>query len=136
MVRDNKHTWPNLTHIQGLGVPTATTLLAACWPDSHAIIDRRDMTATIGLNAGTFWSTDGLEHAHLPRRNSTISYWQLYSDWFRDTILLTAHKSATRPVQVERALYCLHDLARDALPEDWTCSDYHAEAVRQVDARK
>jgi hypothetical protein len=50
--RDDVASWQRLERIPGLGIPTASCLLAALWPDSHAIMDVRDRRATIGLRVG------------------------------------------------------------------------------------
>ena len=131
VVSGDRSTWPHLTSIDGLAVPTATTLLAALWPQQHIIIDRRDLTAAVGLGAGTRWMLDNLNEAYLPRRDSHDRYWAVYAEWFRDTVLATAEDSVT-PGQVERALYRLDRRTQRALPNGWKWSQYRAEAERQL----
>lgn len=131
----DSETWPHLTLIEGLAVPTATTLLAAIWPQQHIIVDWRVMTAAIGLGAGTSWTLDGLDDAYLPLHDSDARYWSLYA-WFRDTVLATAETTGTSPGQVERALFRLDERTQGALPERSTWSQYHAEAGRQLHALK
>jgi hypothetical protein len=46
---DKVAAWQRLKGIPGLGIPTASCLLAALWPDSHVIMDVRDRRAAIGL---------------------------------------------------------------------------------------
>jgi hypothetical protein len=131
VVAGDMSTWARLTSIEGLAVPTASTLLAAIWPREHIIIDRRDLTAAVGLGAGELWTVDGLDEAYLPRRDSHDLYWKLYGEWFRDTVLITADTDR-KPGQVERALYRLDQRTRNALPSSWKWSQYRAEADRQL----
>jgi hypothetical protein len=127
-------TWHRLTEIPGLGVPTATTLLAALWPARHVIIDVRDTRAALGLGAGTLWDADGLEDAEFPDIRTNGRYWELYQKWFRPTILATA--GANEPLGVERALFHLDELILPDLPEkrQWTWSGYRSEALRHLSA--
>jgi hypothetical protein len=127
-------TWHRLTDIPGLGVPTATTVLAALWPQRHVIIDVRDTRAALGLGAGTLWCVEGLEDAEFPDTRDRGRYWELYQRWFRPTILETA--AASEPLGVERALFRLDELILPGLPKDrqWTWSGYRKEALRYLSA--
>jgi hypothetical protein len=116
---EESSTWMSLTNEPGVGVPTATTVLAAVWPTRHAIIDIRDTRAAIGLMAPVWWTAAGLDRAKLPSRTSHLAYWKLYADWLRDVVLLTASAVSLAPVDVERALYILDDLVMKELPKGW-----------------
>ena len=129
---EDQDTWSHLTEIPGLGVPTATAVLAALWPDKHMIIDLRDTRAALGLGAGTLWNVDGLENAELPDRR-TGPYWDLYGNWLRPKVLATATAISGRPRDVEKALYQLDRHVRSRLPKHgWTWSDYRNEAQTQL----
>ena len=123
--------WQRLTKVRGLGVPTATTVLAALWPSNHVIMDIRDTRAALGLGVGTLWSVDGLEHAQFPDRSGN-GQWQLYREWFQPTILRTA--AAQTPLAVERALFRLHERTSLSLPKHghWTWTDYQHEALHNL----
>jgi hypothetical protein len=127
-------TWHRLTDIPGLGVPTATTVLAALWPQRHMIIDVRDTRAALGLGAGVLWDVEGLEDAEFPDTHDHDGYWELYQKWFRPTILETA--ATSEPLGVERALFHLDELVLPGLPKDrqWTWSGYRNEALRHLSA--
>lgn len=119
-------TWSLLTKgLKGLGVPTATTLLSALWPERHAILDIRDATAAVGIGADPFWDRDNLNDAKLPERD-----WLLYRGWFRDTIVRTATADTCEPVRVERALFGLDERTKKRLTgRNWTWSDYRVDAL-------
>lgn len=120
---DDERTWPALTKIAGLAVPTATTLLSALWPMDHAIIDRRDIGAAISLAAGDRLRANGLDDARRPDIG-----WPLYR-WFRKTVTLTASGTGRTPVAVERSLYVLDQSVRRKLSKGWAWSDYNAMAL-------
>ena len=124
--------WHRLTDTPGLGVPTATTVLAALWPRRHVIIDVRDTRAALGLGAGTLWDVEGLDDAEFPDIDTDDRHWALYREWFRPTILATT--GAGRPLDVEKALFHLDELIMPGLPDDrqWTWSGYGNEAQRQL----
>jgi hypothetical protein len=51
--RDSEASWQRLRKIPGLGsIPTASCLLTALWPDSHAIMDVLDRRAAVGFQIG------------------------------------------------------------------------------------
>jgi hypothetical protein len=74
---DDQPTWRKLTQVEGVGVPTATTLLSALWPGSHVIIDKRAMRAAIGLSATGSWDASGHDDYDLPERSPAEKYWRL-----------------------------------------------------------
>jgi hypothetical protein len=130
--RDNVASWKRLDEIPGLGIPTASCLLATLWPGSHAIMDVLDRRAAVGIQVGRRSHYDRrLDMARLPSHE-----WGFY-DWFRQTVLLTAQAAGCEPVSVERALYVLGALTARELDDDWeqhgTWSEYYGEAVNQVD---
>jgi hypothetical protein len=124
-------TWPRLNKIRGLGVPTATTVLASIWPNSHVIMDSRDTRAALGLGADTLWNVNGLERAQFPDR-SRSSQWRLYCEWFQPTTMQTAVNKA--PLAVERALFRLDERTIRGLAKHgrWTWTEYRQEALRNL----
>jgi hypothetical protein len=131
--RDSVASWQRLNKIPGLGsIPTASCLLAALWPDSHAIMDVLDRRAAVGLQVGRRSRTDQhLDTARIPSHE-----WWFYN-WFRRTVTLTAEAADCEPVSVERALYILGSRTASELGKKWktngTWSDYYHVALRQVD---
>ena len=129
---DEVAAWQWLKRIPGLGIPTASCLLAALWPDSHVIMDVRDRRAPIGLQVGRHSHNDQrLDAAWVPGDE-----WWLY-DWFRHTVRLTARDANCEPVLVERALYVLGVRTAKELSKKWerngTWSEYYRAAIGQVD---
>ena len=130
--RDDVASWQRLDQIPGLGVPTATCLLAALWPDRHAIMDVLDRRATIGFQVGRHsYNDQRLDAALVPSRE-----WWFY-DWFRRTVMLTAQAADCEPVLVERALYILGARTARELGDMWeqrgTWSEYHRAVLSQAD---
>jgi hypothetical protein len=130
--RDDVVSWQQLLQIPGLGIPTASCLLAALWPDSHAIMDVFDRRATIGLVIGRRSRNEHpLDAARVPSHE-----WWFY-DWFRRTVTLTAHTADCEPVVVERALYILGARTAAELGDNWeqrgTWSEYYSTALSQAD---
>jgi hypothetical protein len=132
LVRGDVDSWRRLTQIPGLGIPTASCLLAALWPDDHAIMDVLDRRAAVALQVG--------RHSHNDQRLDTTclpsNEWQFY-EWFRETVTLTAQAAGGKPVMVERALYVVGARTAAELGEKWersgTWSDYFRAAVGQAD---
>lgn len=56
--RNDAATWSQLESIYGIGIPTATTILAALWPSEHAVFDRLTVQAAVGLRGagGLGWA--------------------------------------------------------------------------------
>jgi hypothetical protein len=130
--RDGVASWQRLDQIPGLGIPTASCLLAALWPDSHAIMDIYDRRALVGVQVGRHSHNDRrLDVARVPSHE-----WWFY-DWFRRTVTLTAQTADCEPVSVERALYILGARTASELGDKWeqqgTWSEYYGTALRQVD---
>lgn len=106
--RDEPSTWARLNEVKGLGVATATTLLSALWPGAHAIMDRRDLNATVGLNLAAMVDPEGIDPDS--RKGIQVS-WNWYP-WLRERLLSKAEELRVadpeiRLVEVERALYTL-----------------------------
>jgi hypothetical protein len=120
--------WSHLTNLEGLGVPTATTVLSALWPDDHAIIDRRDTTAATALGAPQLW--DRLDYAKPTDNLSHTEYWRLYG-WFRRAVLATAKREGCKPVCVERALFVLDRHTKTRL-RGGSWEEYRAEMEHQL----
>lgn len=131
---EDPDTWTELTKIPGLGVPTATTVLSALWPNRHVIIDRRDTTAAVGLGAGDLWELDSFDNAHLPDVSTKDRYWELYQGWFLPTVMASTAERVS-PLMVERALFRLDERIGEGkqLPKKWLWSDYRSEALRELD---
>jgi hypothetical protein len=130
--RDDVASWQRLKRIPGLGIPTASCLLAALWPGSHAIMDVLDRWAVIGLQVGRRSHNDRrLDTAWIPSRE-----WWFY-DWFRQTVTLTAQAAHCEPVSVERALYVLGAWTAKELGKKWeqhgTWSEYYRAAISQIE---
>lgn len=130
--RDNMASWQRLKRIPGLGIPTASCLLAALWPDSHAIMDVYDRRAAIGLKVGRrSHDEQRLDAARIPSHE-----WWFYN-WFRRTVTLTAQAADCEPVSVERALYVLGARTASELGAKWkqhgTWSEYYRATLSQVD---
>jgi hypothetical protein len=129
--RDDPGTWRNLTLVDGLGVPTATTLLSALWPSYHVIIDVRAFRAAVGLSASVGWAVSGLDNSDLPVRSPAEMYWQIYCEWYQPTVLRTANKLECPAVIVERALFCLDGPVVEQLKRTpWVWTDYRPTAER------
>ena len=131
LVRGDVDSWRRLNQIPGLGIPTASCLLAALWPDDHAIMDVLDRRAAVALQIG--------RHSHNDQRLDTTwlpsNEWQFY-EWLRETVTLTAQAAGGKPVMVERALYVVGARTAAELGEKWersgTWSDYFRAAVGQA----
>lgn len=130
--RGTPGSWRLLGQIPGLGgIPTASCVLAALWPDCHVIMDVRDRRAAVGLHVGRRLADD--------RRLSTLripsGQWWFY-DWFRRSVTATAKAASVSPVEVERALFVLDARVGNHLPDGWTrtgtWATYHARALEQV----
>ena len=123
---DDANSWRRLDDAHGIGVPTATTILAALWPDDHAILDRRVIRTSLALTgtAGN-WAT-GRHGTKTP-----MATWPLY-DWF----IATAKRTTTADVslgQVERALYRLDQAVPAVKGRMWDelAKDLRAKAAQQ-----
>ena len=129
---EDQDTWSHLTEIPGLGVPTATAVLAALWPDKHMIIDLRDTRR----RSGSEQAPSGTLTASKTPNSPTVErapYWDLYGNWLRPKVLATATAISGRPRDVEKALYQLDRHVRSRLPKHgWTWSDYRNEAQTQL----
>lgn len=127
--------WRALTGLAGLGVPTATTVLAALWPREHFIFDRRVRNAIIGLVCGPRWASDPvLDGESIPRKED----WELYS-WARDCLYQSVN-SADELLALERGLYVLDRYTMDRItvstgPDGWTWSEYADHAQKVLAAR-
>ncbi len=85
-------TWHRLQErVDGLGVATTTTLLAALWPWDHVIMDQRALRAAVLLTGS-------------PPNGPGEPSWPQY-EWYRPAVLATAASTDCPPVEVERALF-------------------------------
>lgn len=105
---EDPESWQRLERsVRGFGVPTASTLLSALWPGSHAVIDRFAFRAAVGLRAAAGWtSRDGAispEDTHPVGDEVT---WRDYRD-YRRWVFRTADEIGRSAVMVERTLYRL-----------------------------
>lgn len=130
--RDNPASWQALAgRVPGLGIPTTTCLLAALWPDHHAIMDIYDRRAAVGLQIGQRSKND----ERLGTASAPGNAWWFYS-WFRGTVTLTAHTAGCEVVQVERALFVLGSAVEKELAAEsagiWTWGRYYDVAVSKV----
>jgi hypothetical protein len=95
-------TWPQLTDLQGLWVPRASTALSALWPSRHIIMDWRALSAALALSGVRLgWDdTPVTPDSIRPATNS----WESYA-WYRDAVLQAARQTGEQPVKVERTLW-------------------------------
>ncbi len=88
---------------QGMGVPTASTLLTALWPEDHIIIDRRALAALFAVHPEG-WAYLKELHAHEYTTDAWVHpSWRDYV-WYRDKL------TEIDPIErqsIERALYAL-----------------------------
>ena len=101
---EDHSSWELVDRIPGLGVPTTTTVLAALWPDRHAILDRkvRRMALALAGSQGD-WSFVGPDETKSPDMT-----WDLYG-WYRECVVATAAEAGLAVHAVERALFFLDD---------------------------
>lgn len=103
--------------VPGFGPPRTTTLLAALWPERHAIMDWRALSAAYA-RVGT---TEGWDKT--PAKDGSLSAsvqtdWPNY-DWYRKVVLEEAAAHAQPPVDVERSLYALAKRVRPVPGRPW-----------------
>jgi hypothetical protein len=130
LIRDDPESWVRLTsQKKGFGVPMATTLMSALWPDHHFILDRRDVRAAVGLGPATKWSdtdSDLDQNGNFPEEFG----WDWYF-WLRDCVNLT--KGSTL-LEVERALFVLDERVAPVLKkaqkaQSWAWHEYSTLAT-------
>jgi hypothetical protein len=119
--------WPALTKLPGLGIPTASAVLAAIWPSRHLFCDIRVARAAVALVNGGRWINTPLDDGYLPDQFD----WDFYQ-WVRSAALAQT-TNAVSLLLVERGLYILDSWTLDGLGDDWTengkWSDYATEAT-------
>ncbi|MDA8309633.1 MAG: hypothetical protein M0Z46_03305 [Actinomycetota bacterium] len=129
--RQEPEMWRALTSIPGVGVPTATAILAALWRGEHFIFDRRVRFAVIGLVCGPKWASDPtLDGKSLPLNQD----WELYA-WARKCLRKSA-SSKDKLLALERGLYVLDlwtmkSIADSKEPNGWTWREY-ADRAREI----
>jgi hypothetical protein len=97
-------------------VPTGSTLLAALWPDEHAILDIRDFQVTVALlayNGAPIVPTNGTSSLRPPD-------WSEYQ-WFRLLVKAEAARLELPLLTLERALFVAFDYwpSRRAVGMTW-----------------
>ncbi len=111
VVRDDFDSWRCLDNVPGIGVSTATTLLSALWPDSHAIFDVLTVQAATALRgAAGHWdgpispgAAISMSPPHFGRGKWLT--WDCYR-WYRgDCVLPRAEDTSLPPQTIERALF-------------------------------
>jgi hypothetical protein len=116
--QNDELTWFYLSEeIKGLGVATTSTLLAAIWPSTHVIMDRRTLSAAVGLITAS-WGWNALPGGVpiLPQSTQRLPIsWGAFL-WYLPTTRATAHEAQSHDSHlqlrdVERALYELDRLA-------------------------
>jgi hypothetical protein len=122
--------WRNLQTINGIGVPTATTLLSALWPGHHFVLDIRDVRAGVGLIVGPTWTQRDEDSFALPSERD----WEWYG-WLRECLLQTVARTDLELFEVERALYILdrqvlRELNKTYGKDEWVWSQYEPAAHR------
>jgi hypothetical protein len=124
MERDNPDSWEHLTHIPGMGVATATTLLSALWTGYHVIADQRDIGAGIGLAYDEAFREKLLKTAGY---DGEIVSWKRYR-WFRPKVIARAAAIGVEAVHVERALYQIDLATGTDIKTPW--DEYRRELCR------
>jgi hypothetical protein len=122
--RDEEDSWRELeAGFHGVGLATATTLLAALWPEHHFIFDRRVHEAADGIRIeGGLAPTPATERYRSIRKRQRVGFadYAMVRGWLRtiDCPLRTS----------ERALYRLSQLVPNVAGRSW--EDY-GKAVAQ-----
>lgn len=123
--RDDAWSWEVLTQVRGLGVATASTLLAAIWPEDHAICDRRALSAAVGLRGASGDWSGPLEWKGISPESAIAlrePTWHQYQ-WYRSALMqslsvLRIEDPTLQPVHLERCLYLL-DRASPRKGQPW-----------------
>lgn len=138
LCRDVADSWLSLDAVQGIGVPTASTVLSALWPTSHAIFDALTVQAATALRgASGHWDgpispTEATSESppHFERKK-WIS-WDCYR-WYRDDCILTcAESNGVSPQTIERALFQVirWQFINDPAPPNETWDAYGQRLIR------
>jgi hypothetical protein len=126
--RDREESWQQLSDIPGVALATATTLLAALWPEDHFIFDWRVQVAADGIRI----------HAGMPPTPKTqreMATRKRHRPGFEDyTTVRTWLKTVDCPLRTsERALYRLSQKVGTVRGRSWP--DYgKAVALRLQDS--
>jgi hypothetical protein len=128
---EDPDSWQSLMEaVQGLTVTTTTTLLAALWPHTHAILDNLDAGTVMGLQAldgrGKPWGDVTVAGLNSMWRDvvTGTKTWPDY-EWFRGTL----HKTVEQPgfnsrsvglLDVERSLYLIGGRAAGYNATQWS----------------
>lgn len=131
VARDDAATWCTLTSIRGVGVPTATTILAALWPTRHGILDVLTVQVAVGLlgRAGDWGGPVPENDAHSsspPRFNRTTWLtWPTYS-WYRAGLSRIASGHQATVQEAERAFFELAkwQFRHQPAPQQESWADY------------
>jgi hypothetical protein len=127
---DDPLSWRRLTEqVPGLTVPTASAVLAAIWPTSHAALDNIAMGSLVGLQAidaeGRPAAGVTLEELNNVWRDSVagVKSWADY-DWFIGTLRATASRPdmadrGVRIADVEQALTLIGGRAAGYSAAQW-----------------
>ena len=103
--------WRALTEIDRLGVPTATTVLSALWPQRVVIVDRRDSQAAIALHKGaSFKGNPDLDNADALNRDSSCEMYWKFNEWFQDVHVTVEAATGCTRLDIERALFVVNGL--------------------------
>jgi hypothetical protein len=113
ITRDDEESWKELERaVPGLGIPTTTVLLAALWPENHAIVDRRTAQASLAVAHDREWF--GIIDD--PTSSSPFKKldWRFYAKYYLRWLSEWAQQLDPGPdpplLRVERALFRLDEL--------------------------
>ncbi len=142
---DDPSSWETLiSAVRGLTVTAATAVLAAVWPDKHAMIDNLSVGTLIGLQSmdgtGTRFGTTTISDLNMIWRDVVTGArtWGDYR-WFLDTIRKTVDQPAFAersigPLMVERALSLIGARATGYPGTQWPDWDRRlTEVISQAD---
>lgn len=124
---EGAQTWELIDKLQGVGTATATTMLAALWPRSHAVFDVRAHNAAVGLSI----ALNGQIPPHatgvtLDDAESLVQNWDAYG-WYRGR--LTDWSDGKDLSRIERTLFELDQALSDWTTE-WTSDTGNTPVIR------
>lgn len=124
--KEEESTWQLIEgKTAGLGVATTTTVLAAIWPDAHAIIDRRSLPVAAALFAQKY---DKWPFAIDPDGSTPLDVtWDTYSQ-YREILRAWSRDSHCSLTDVERALF----MASPDTKEGRTWTQYRDDVISVI----
>lgn len=133
---EQPHSWEVLRDVEGIGYPTASTILAALWPSRHAIFDVRTRIAAVALAPPLLQPLQRkLAKSRVPPQG-----WDFY-DWYRLTVISTGQRPADtgmpgavpcEPYEVERALWFLYGRVGLDSQGSWPWSEFLNGSAKEL----